>query len=90
MKNIDLKQLSEPFNMKVTEFSETMGYSRQGLREAVKTGNVDRRRMHTALSNMKAVSNKMYFRQLNEADKAKKRREQVLTSLAKWFGLTWN
>ena len=90
MSNIDLKQLSEPFELNANEFAEKMGYSRQALHAALRTGEVNDRRMLTALENMKAISNKMYLNQLNEADKAKKRRELVLASLAKWFGLVWD
>ena len=87
MSKANLKELSEPFGMTVTKFAETMGYTRQALHAAIQTGDVNHRRMRKELKNMKVISNRIYLKQIDEADKAKKRRELVLASLSKWFGL---
>ena len=90
MANTKLSDISKEFDMKVTEFAGAMGYTREALHISLKTGNVDRWRMREALKKLQEISNEMYLNQTKDVLIAKSRREQVLASLEKWFGLVWD
>ena len=90
MEKTTLKHVSKEFGMKANEFAESIGYTPQAFNAALRTGQASSSRMARALKNLKNISDKMYLKQINEANNTKLRREQVLATLAKWFGLVWD
>lgn len=88
MANTKLSDISKEFDMKVAEFADAMGYTREALHISLKTGDVNHWRMHEALKKMQEISNEMYIDQTKDVLIAKSRREQVLASLAQWFGMS--
>lgn len=90
MEKTTLKHVSKEFGMKANEFAKAIGYTPQAFNTALRTGEIAFTRMSKAMDDLKDISDKMYLKQINEANNAKSRREQVLASLAKWFGMSWD
>ncbi|MGL4687046.1 MAG: hypothetical protein ACRCVY_09875 [Commensalibacter sp.] len=90
MEKTTLKDVSREFGMKANEFAGLIGYTPQALNAALRSSEVDRHRMYMALKKLNETSNEMYLNQTKEVLIAKSRREQVLASLAKWFGMSWD
>lgn len=79
---IELKELATAFGMKVGEFADYIGYSRQGLRNMNDgTTGVCTRRYHAMLKLLKVKSDEIYQEDMNKAATNKFEREYLISKM---------
>lgn len=82
----DLKEICRAFDMSITGFAKLIGYTRQGLYNAV-NGKSSRDRMYAAMRMLKRESDLIYQKEIEMADQKRKDRENAITELSESCGL---
>lgn len=82
----DLKEICRAFEMSITGFAKMIGYTRQGLYNAV-NGKSSQNRMHAAMKMLKRESDLIYQKEIEMADQRRKDRENAITELSESCGL---
>jgi len=83
---MDLKEVAGAFDMPITKLASLIGYTRQGLRSAVK-GKSSHNRMYSAMEKLKRESDLIYQYDIQMAEEKRKCREKAITELSEACGL---
>jgi len=83
---VNLKKICRVFDMSITDFAKLIGYTRQGLYNAV-NGKSSRDRMHVSMKMLKRESDLIYQKEIEMADQRRKDRENAITELSESCGL---
>lgn len=83
---VKLKEVCAVFEMSITDFAKLIGYTRQGLYNAV-NGKSSRNRMHSSMKLLKRESDLIYQKEIEMADQRRKDRENAITELSESCGL---
>lgn len=82
----DLKEICRVFEMSITDFAKLIGYTRQGLYNAV-NGKSSHGRMYSSMKLLKRESDLIYQKEIEMADQRRKDRENAITELSQSCGL---
>lgn len=83
---VNLKEICRVFEMSITDFAKLIGYTRQGLYNAV-NGKSSRDRMYASMKTLKRESDLTYQKEIEMADMRRKDRENAITELSESCGL---
>ena len=83
---VNLKEVCAVFQMSITDFAKLIGYTRQGLYNAV-NGKSSRDRMYASMKLLKRESDLTYQKEIEMADQRRNDREKAITELSESCGL---
>lgn len=86
---MDLRDIAKAFGCNVSMLANTMGYTRQGLHTALKTGEVQKTRMYGSLKHLEAISHLQYEEDIIRAKERKQDRDKGIEGMAYLFNLCW-
>lgn len=84
---IDLRDIAKAFGCNVSVLANTMGYTRQGLHTALKTGEVQKTRMRAALEHLRTIDELQYQEDMAAAEEQSKVRQQSIRDMEMIFNL---